>query len=319
MKKSRKFLSIIFAVVFVLSLITATASAEDNEYVNNTEEINFENIDVYIADHTELILEPSSEIGLFEKMKAEKQIDEFSDYIENYPTTKSTLTDQMKTGDLLTVSYSETPFVDAGDHLEPLTSSLYSAEGDLARNGNFSFMTSIMRSGNPDSAGDYLYTVSTGGEWSVNSILSGSNYPSYGDDFVLQTVHDDMTFVSSSMLALYDDGDYVESNDDTGYVSGGIYYPTDGRPYVKYSIADDPLGFKQLQSFLLVMQYRGPAKTRTRNIGSLYIHTWKAITISSVTVTLTPTQNGDMMYAIAATLSSEDKQWPLPSSVTFNF
>lgn len=65
MKKTRKMLSIIFAIVFVLSLMTMTASAGEKEIINDANEISFENIDVYIADHTELILKASTDIGFF--------------------------------------------------------------------------------------------------------------------------------------------------------------------------------------------------------------------------------------------------------------
>lgn len=312
MKKSRKFLSIIFAVVFVLSLITATASAEDNEYVNNTEEINFENIDVYIADHTELILEPSSEIGLFEKMKTEKQIDEFSDYIENYPTTKSTLTDQMKTGNLLTVSYSETPFVDAGDHLEPLMSSALSAEGSEQANYYFSTMTSIMRTGNANSAGEYLYTVSTGGEWSVSSILSGAAYPSYGDDYVIQAIHSDMTYADSAMIVLYDDGEY----------GGSSHYHLDeiDDNYICYAVKDDPLGTKELTSFILIANYYGTSKTYTRNIHSKYVHTWASVGIKSIGIKFSYDTIGHIISVFPKIeLENTNKSWKLPSNVAFNF
>lgn len=315
MKKARKFLSVLFAMIFMLSMITMTASAEDDEYINNTAEINFENIDVYIADHTELILEPSDDIGLFEKIKTEKQIEEFSNHIENYPTTKSTLTEQLKTGDLLTVSYSETPFVDVGDHLEPLSSSAPSAIGELNPKHYFSIQTAITRGTSTNSAGEYLYTVITSGEWSINTILSGAKYPSYGEDYIILADPSDMTYVSSTILALYDDGEYGNSN----HVSGGHYTSDNGRPYVQYDIQDDPLGTKQLQSFTLIVQYRGQSKNITRNIDALYVHTWMNITINSIEISTTIQPDGSISYAFALEISNENKYWDLPSNVAFNF
>ena len=312
MKKARKFLSVLFAMIFMLSLITMTASAEDDEYINNTAEINFENIDVYIADHTELILEPSDDIGLFEKIKTEKQIDDFSNYIENYSTTKSTLTEQLKTGDLLTVSYSETPLVDAGDHLEPLSSSLHTAEGERKNYGNFFFVTSVMRSGNANSAGEYLYTVSTSGEWTVNSILSGANYPSYGDDFVIQAIHSDMTYVDSDMLVLYDDGEY----------GGSSYYRLDdiNDNYITYAVKDDPLGTKELTSFLLTATYYGTSKTYTRNIYSKYIHTWASVGIESIGIEFSYSLIGQVISVFPKIeLEDTNKSWKTASNVAFNF
>lgn len=117
-------------------------------------------------------------------------------------------------------------------------------------------------------------------------------------------------------------GEFNASNDT--YEQDVVFYNYDGNAYATGASAYQtnlPEGYldTQLSSFVLMANYRGPAKTKTRTINSLYIHTWASVEIESVTIVSTINQNGEIEYYIETKISDVKKTWQLPSNVAFNF
>lgn len=315
MKKTKTFkLLIIICTVCLLfnSQICVNAVDESNDYIEYTDQIYFDDIDVAIADNANIILAVSSEANFIESIKAEAEIEAFNDFIDEHQETEETLIKQIESSELYAVGYTEAPLIYEDDHYERATSETAKSQtGTPQQCGYFTLTTSIGRTSTTNSAGEYLYTVQTIGEWTKNSFIGGSNYPASGEDFVVQTFTKDATLSQFQMITLYNDGEQGEA---------GIHSHPDngGENFIKYVVQDDPLGLKQLSNFVLFAQYYGPAKNYSRTVHSVYTHTWATVDID-VEVSLNVDTNHGLGGGIAITPSVEEKSWNLFSNVTFLF
>lgn len=309
-----KLIAVLCAISLFFSCMISTFAVDQNtgEYAETRNLIYFDNIDVAIADHTTMILSVSPNATLLQRIRAQSDIEYFNLFLEKYPVTKAAISQQAQEGELCAVSYTEAPLTYVDNHYERLSASAVESQtGQTQVKGYFSMTTSIMRAGSPNSAGEYTYTAFTTGEWSKNSALSGENYPASGDDFVVQTLPEGMVLSTHDMLTEYNDEEFG--------VPGTNSYPCGGGTrYIEYAIQDDPLGLKQLKAFILSAQYLGPQKNYTRQVKSVYTHTWATLTISvsinaNIDTSLTPSAG------ITITPSIANKSWNLFSNVVFNF
>lgn len=316
MKKNicKRFLITLSAVLFVFSFnLPANAVADkNNEYIEYTNQIYFDNIDIAVADDDEIILIVEPNANLFDKLKAKSDIKKFDVFIDKYPETKNAIIDNLSSSELCAVGYTETPLIMVDNHYERTTSeSKLSETGETEKRGYFSMTTSIMRTGNPTSAGEYLYSALTLGEWSKNSIWGGSNYPASGDDYVIQTLTSNAVLDEHNMMVLYNDDEYGEEGIHSYPESGGVNY-------IKYAVKYDPFGTKQIKAFLLISKFYAPATNFSRAIHSGYTHTWKKLDID-----VSVSKNIDNSFVAGAGItinpSIVEKSWNLFSIVSFRF
>ena len=317
MKHLYKLLSItcIFALLFNTTLSAYALSNENKEsqYIEYIEQIYFENIDVAVSDNEDIVLAVSEDVNIIEQIKAENDIEKFNAFTEKYPNYEQSLSLQLFEGDLYAISYTEAPLVYNEDHYERASSDLIKSEAGAKSEspGYFSLTTSIMRTGSANSAGEYLYTVMTTGEWSKNSILGGSKYPASGYDYVIQTAVPDFSLDTHVIVLLYNDDTYGEPGEDSHAETGGTNF-------VQYAIKDDPIGLRQLTEFMLVAQYYGLEKTSSRVIHSGYAHTWRTLSID-VELSANFDTNKTVGAGITIDPSLENKSWNVFSNVCFNF
>ena len=313
MAKATKAFTIVFLFTFLFTLLLPSSLAVSTE--NNESPIFFdlEKIDISVSNNDTLIFTVSDSTKAFERNKIQSDILQLEKYLDMYPSSKTVLISLMKSGRISSLSYTETPVIFKNDHLQKASATdlTISQDGTMTYHGYFSLMTTVMRTGYPNSANEYLYTACTVGSWSKNSIFSGSNYPAAGNDFVIQTVPSTMTLVEHGCLTLYNDGNYGTE---------GIHsFPSaGGENYIQYEIKDDPFGLKQLKDFVLMAQYRGVSMHSTRVIHRAYTHTWKSLSITvsiSGGIDTDPTISG----GISITPSIVNKSWNLFSLVAFNF
>lgn len=116
--------------------------------------------------------------------------------------------------------------------------------------------------------GEYLYTAVTSGAWANNSMSGGSDYPAVGDDFVTQTYPEDFVIATDTFEAAYDHEPFMG-------VSGDDYWCTDGAEhYIKYGLIDDPVGYRQNQSFTLKTEAVTSEAGKVCEVVSCYEHSW---------------------------------------------
>lgn len=317
-KKIKKMLSIIITIILLTNSFMSVCAVETTSsgFIETTDQVYLDNIDVAIVDKENLIFTVSPDIGIFQTVKAKKDIEKLESFFDEHDATESIMITFLQSSDLCAISYTETPLVLKEDHYERVSTRVAETQSAVGTSrpgadGNFTLTTSILRTGSANSAGEYLYTAMTSGEWSDNSIIGGRNYPASGEDYVIQTTCEDFVLDEHGMITQYNDGDYGTDGSDS-YSSGGGYN------FIKYNIKDDPFGTRQLQAFLLMANYYGPAKNYTRAIHSVYTHTWKSLSIqvsveAGIDVEMTPG------VGIVITPSLDDKSWDVFTNVTFRF
>jgi hypothetical protein len=170
---------------------------------------------------------------------------------------------------------------------------------------SFMIILSISRYGYTQTNNKGYYCSMTVGYWSTDSIRSGSGYQSYCDDYVFQSLPSQLTITGDSFSSTYwSKGTKGVEGDDYQCIGGN-------NNYIQYTVADDPLGSRTLQKFDLIVTSEGLASTSARLIRSYYVHTWRSVSISSITYS----SSG----ALSITASNSDKSWKVYNYVSFNF
>ena len=345
--KSRIFTILTVVAILTCTIIPANATENTEEYIENKETIYFENINVAVKDNEELILTTSTDANIFEKIKANQEIDILDKYFEKYEETEATIAEQMSKGTLYALSYTETPLVYVEDHYERATTSdnsMYSeVDETLRQKYNFSLSTAIIRTGAPnETSGEYTYFGLTTGEWSDHSIFGGKKYPASGMDSIVQTVSDsDMTLNTCGLIVTYldtnvtgDDSEYVEIQE--GEANSGNYLSiTNVSPtLIQYEVKDDPFGDLSMSSFILATEYFSQAKNTSRQICSAYTHTWLMMTVDAslqagaeldLNIGESTEQDGKDIFALDIGLvlvidpSLSTGKWTIFSFTAFNF
>lgn len=213
-------------------------------------------------------------------------------------------------GELVAISGTEAPLLFVEDHYERVPEAVFRStyeSSDDSLKGKFALFTTVSRSYNTNSNGRYTYTTTTYGRWTENSFLGGSDYPSYGEDFVLQSTPDTWVRLTDTMTARYDDATDGKQGDEFWRNDGGDHY-------IHWGIEDDPLGIRQNRRFTLTCESEGPARSTTRMINSYYVHTWKSLSLS-----VSVSASSERQVSLTLTPSIKDNNWQLYNYVSFDF
>lgn len=292
----------------------ATAFAQENtpKYQETYLYVDFANLDISKGQDGWTIV-PKNNLSKSTNTSAESDIDKLDALIEEFPDVEENLFDDISEDDeLVGVSFTEVPLMQVDDHYERIPvntnpNARGTEESDQNGKGKFLLYTKIT-GGTTAVTGGYKYTAYTYGSWSVNNILGGSNYPASGDDFVFQTSPSTFSRTSDSMSAKYD-------HSPTTGVSGDDYWRENGdSSYVRYGIADDPLGYRQNTSFTLKTVSAGPKSSAVRQIGSYYVHTWSEMNVSA-----SVDFSSEKSVTLSITPSISEESWQVYNYVPFSF
>lgn len=307
MLKMKKILSMSLAICIITS-ITQNASAQENEYMETSYQINFSDFRPYVFNNDELCFSVSSNLSEDDLKNVNENIDTLENLFDEFPDLENDLADATKNGEIKAVSFTEVPLIWENNHYERVPMSQYSnfETSDSNGKGKFLMFTSI-GGGYKQVSSNYEYNMTTQGYWSKNSILGGSDYPDAGNDFIFQTCPTSFKILSDSMNAWYDDGSKGSN--------GKHFWREDGDDnYVRYVIQDDPLGYVQNSNFTLNTKAVAPKSNQTRRIGSYYVHTWDQLDLS-----FSISASSDKLLQLSLTPSLKEKSWQVYNYVTFNF
>lgn len=328
--KSRIFTILTVIAILTCTIIPANATENTEEYIENKETIYFENINVAVKDNEELILTTSTDANLFEKIKANQEIDILDKYFEKYEETEAAIAEQMSKGSLYALSYTESPLIYTGDHFERIKSSASNgiATGETYPSGYLTLCSLVLDTNTQNNAGDNQYLGITVGNWTGNNTFNGNTSPASGLDSVIQVMDEGFVIGDHIMGAEYKTLFDVEDG-----VSGTDFFPTildlDDEFLVHYQIKDDPVGTRRLSAFTLTAEYFGAKTGTTREFYSVYVHTWREMEfdfsimqeseagIELGTDVIQITIGGGRTLIIDP--SVEEKSWALPANVAFDF
>lgn len=318
-----KILSFVMAMCMLFSLNTtflaADSSVRQSEYLEEHYQINFKDVDYYIVDGNELIIEEEDSRSFWTRNHVQSEIDKLECALDNSSDMKEKLiADLQKENELMAVSIAEAPVRLVEDHYERIATSEASTYATAQRRieygqaekkeGNFVLYTDVERSATKDSNGKYTYTTTTSGFWSENLFIGGKKYPAEGEDYVLQATPKRWIRSSDSMSANYD------TSSKKGIDGTDFWACEGGESYIQYAICDDPSGWRQNTSFELVCNTKAKASSDTRMINSYYIHTWQSLSID-----VSVAASSEQSVSLNINPSIQDKSWKLYSYVSFNF
>lgn len=301
------------------TFLAADKAVRKTEYLEKHYQVNFKDVDVYVVDGQELIIEQEDGRSIWTRNHVQDEIEMLEDALKYDSGMKETLINDLQAEDeLMAVSVAEAPVVFVDDHFERIAASEASTYATSyerneygeteSKEGNFYLYTNVKRSATANSSGKYTYTTTTGGYWLVNSFTGGKKYPSAGEDYILQATPKGWVRSSDSMSTSYD------TSPKTG-VEGTDYWACDGGEcYIKYAILDDPLGWRQNTEFELVCSSKAVASSDTRMINSYYVHTWKSLSID-----VSVAASSERSVSLNIDPSIENKSWTLYSYASFNF
>ncbi len=316
----RKLMSMILSVACILSLaIPASATdlpqAESEPILAETHfQVNFNDVNVSIIGEHDIritLADDISPISAHHVATSQEDVSALEKALAEDPDlTEIIANPHSSDGELVAISGTEAPLLFVEDHYERVTEAAYSSTYESSEDslkGKFALYTTVYRSYSPNSNGTYTYTTATHGRWTENSFLGGSDYPSFGEDFVLQSTPNTWVRLTDTMTARYDDATDGEQGDEFWRLTGDSHY-------VKWGIEDDPLGDRQNRRFTLTCESEGPTRSTARMINSYYVHTWKSMSLS-VSVSASSAKE----VALTLTPSIKDNNWQVYNYVSFNF
>lgn len=317
------FSSFLIVTIFFTSMILPSGAVQNNPYLENHEQINFEGMDFFVSNNKRLLISISQDLNIFSRYRAQRDKLKLEQYVSRYPDVEEDLTQSVLNGDeLVVMSYTEAPLAEVDGHLERIkaTSSPFALTASAASEKtsgasikyNFTLRTKIVRTDTKNSAGEYQYKTTTTGKWSTTSWIGGEKYPDGGADFILQSVPTSMTIGSDSLRTWY--FEMVSPESWFGRPGQEYWRENGGSSYIRYGVKDDPFGPNQLESYDLFTTCWGKPSSATRKINSYYVHTWTDMTLD-VSVSLNTSKE------VGLTLSPKkaEKSWQLYNYVTFNF
>lgn len=326
MKKVNKSFLWLMAAILLVSSFGLTAFAEEEMYTPYEEsrgQVDFDNLEVVICGRNRIALSVDESLGWFSRFSGKRELAKAEAFLDENPAVEEALAQEMAEGEgnLMAVGYTIAPLVEVDGHYErvkkenkllnlllaPFTigASANSRTGGSTRPKESDYFVMSTTIWDKNSMPGHDYIARTYAHWTKNSMLSGSQYPAGGDDFVLLAVPGGMTMVSERCQVKYGTSGYGSSKDYSRV--------TGGDNWVQFAVVDDPLGPRQLTEVALDGYCKGGVSSATRKVNSYYVHTWKALTISlGFNISASGT-------SLSITPSIEDKSWPLYSYVVFNF
>ena len=315
MKKSIPILMTIAIMIgcmpFASAATTVKVSEAEPEYLEFHQQINLENIDLEVTNG-EVQASVSSDVPAANKAIYQPEVDDLMEFLDEYDEVADLFKACITKGkDLVAFSITEAPILLEDGHTKrvPVSQSDYFEESIASIKGYFALATMVERNPSEHVGSDLVYYTTTVGAWSKNSFVGGENYPSFGDDWVLQSVPNTWTTSSSYMTAKFD------TNPTVG-VEGDDFWEADGGDsYVKYVVRDDPLGWHQNKGFVLECTSAGPvSRGEQRIIHSYYVHTWASM---SLDVSVSASSEDEVSLSLSPSL--KEKSWSLHNKVDFTF
>lgn len=319
--KMKKVISMGMVATMLMSTNVFAESTQGSDEVNYEEthyQVNFDNIDVFVVDGSNIEIMPNENVSKFSRSAVNNDIAILENALDEYSEAEEELINVIKNNEeLVAVSFTEAPLILVEDHYERVpvstnegisTYATSQAESSKNYKEKFSLWTTVSKPSYTNSNGKYDYTAKTYGAWSENSILGGSKYPAAGEDYVLQATPNTWTRSTDNMTAYYD-------NTPMSGVTGTDFWRTSGGAnYLKYVILDDPSGYRQNTSFALTSTSEATSNTNAKMINSYYVHTWK-----SMSVDVQVGVNTSKEVSLTVTPKSTSESWQLYNYVTFNF
>lgn len=328
MKKVFRAFSLFVVTIILLESLSLVAYASDNsyEFVEEHYQFDMDNLDLYVENKDNLIIEINNNVNVFEKSKAKSEKTHLENFLQDYPQIEADIVDSLNSNvDIAAFGYTEAEFVldEDGDMIRnkrlktPNSNALIgivanaanpSNTGATSKKYNFALVTKVTRT----SSQPYVYQSVSIGEWSANSIAGGEKYPASGEDYILQACPSSLSRSTSNLSVTYNHGKSPVNGTDYSLENGDANY-------VRYSVKDDPAGIDQLSKVSLTVNSKGsPIANKSRMINSYYVHTWKSMSLS---VTAGASANNDKTYGVSLSLtpSISDKSWQVYSYVSFSF
>ena len=336
MKYHKKLFAIVLATLIILYTpcisfaSNSTIDNNNNKYEEYHDQINFDNLMLYVINKTDVFVEVDPTVSLFKRFEANKQKEKYDKYVEEHPEATIEMLNIVNNSDYLcAISYTDAPLIFVEDHFERIPKEntanknilglkAYAADistkSDASTRHRLTLKTSITRRG---TSNPYTYYPSTSGTWNNStSLFDGETQPAGGNDFVLQSCP---TVTSSSVF--HSTYNYSTNGSKNGQ-EGINYFLTDGKDsWVKYEVVDDPVGLAQLSTFSLGQTFKAQTTSTTKKINSYYIHTWKELSVAvSVSGTAGVTGGAPSAgVALSFTPTIKDKQWQLYNFVSYNW
>lgn len=279
---------------------------EDNNY-EFVGEISFADFDIAVVNDSQIAVTPKLNV---QNENAEEQgTGSLQAFFDRYPQIEKCLASKISNGEEpVAVSYTDVPLKWVDDHYERYSSSdHFSSSTSQGADGNFLLYATLDYDHSyttPSGEITRYYTVNTYGDWVKHSVLGGKDYPDAGYDYVHQTVPNTFSIESTSFSCRYDDN--------TSGTSSEYSEQDGGDSFTEYRVKDDPLGYKQLDSFVLTSEVYAPASASTRLVHSYYTHTWK-----SLTVTPTVSVNTNKEVQLSITPSIKENSWSIHNRLSF--
>lgn len=309
----------IIAAVMISSVPVNAAGVQSNyegKYVETRQQLNTENIMFEKDSNGDITISMNENVLGVKKRATEDTIEKLDSLMTRYEGLEDLLLESVETDEeLVAISYTECPLELVDGHLQRIEKTsgtnnsiikvASAVSGSTHTKYYLSLVTSITR-GTAVGDGRYNYTCKTKAVWSNNAIIGLEEYPAAGMDYIYQT--------TPNTFARYDDALSLTYNNERTPKSGTDYSCDDGNDtYIKYSIADDPVGTAQMTNCTLTTYCKAyPSSGRT--INSYYIHTW-----TSMSCTASIEASTDKAVSLSITPSISQKSWPLYSYVTFDF
>ncbi len=328
-KRIAIFISSLLVILSVFESVSLIAFANDksNGYAETHYQFNMDYINFSVENKTHLVISTKNVINPVTKNKIKNEKEKIENFLDKYPDITEQLTEMVNNNSYICafgyteaeVEYDENEqsYVRVKDTTSIINSSInglvaYAADksktGSSSKKEYFTLVTTITRRG---TSNPYTYQTVSTGTWSKNSTTGGKKYPASGDDFILQACPSGLTRSSDSVSITYNHGRTAKNGVDYSRLAGDTNY-------IKYSVADDPLGINQMKKCQLIVTSKGNAQTYSRMINSYYVHTWKTLSIS---VSVSASASSDKKYGVSLSISPSivNKSWQVYSYVTFAF
>lgn len=309
--KFKKLFAVILSVIIFIStnffnIFAVNEIHESDRYKEEHGQIDFNDLDVYVVNSNDIVVEVNSNASWFKKIAAKKEKSEYEKFIAKSPDNRQYFVDAVNSGEqLVALSYTEVPLKLVDDHYERIEKERYTGSllGITARAGNgaisdgeskfnFTLRTKVTKSGS-------TYTATTLGTWSKNSVLGGEKYPAGGGGFVLQSCP--YTTYDKKFTCLYSTGKVGVSGTDYSARTGGD-------TFMEYEVADDPFGNIQLFNFEMSQKFRTSDVYKMKKINSYYVHTWKQMSLI-VSASASASTSTEASVSLSITPGILDKQW----------
>ena len=111
-RTTAKVLAVVIIVVAIFAAPILSAHAEDlaNPYEETHEQINFEDLNVYVVGGDELVVEADNSAGLIRRWKAKGEKAKLDKYLKNHDNAEEDILDMaLESDELCAIAYTDAP------------------------------------------------------------------------------------------------------------------------------------------------------------------------------------------------------------------